>query len=287
MIYFLKKMGFYTGALIFMLLLFILYPIWIENIIFDFLSIQLKGTCQLLYPIMEYIPLTYISLIGLIISAFNTSFYCFIDTDMQERWLNNVLGYISIAVFVIIAILIVITFLSVKTQISSLGSDSTDEVITNVQNIYYYFSSWVTYLTFGTFAFFLIIDLKDCILSNKRIKKGSKLFEKKTQIIERKYSKLQIFLIDVPVLFSSSAIVLYNKCMDESMFRLNMSSGHLFLNVFDAGAWGVQIVYSQIVFYVLMCSYYSEAKPLLLRKCRHSEQNPKTLKKLYNNEERT
>lgn len=250
----------YTLLFTIMLICFLIYPLILQDFFFDILHNleELKSRPNLLYHIMEYIPLIWISFIGLLISLVNTIIYCIIDTEDREKNTNRVLAVLCLLIACVMVAVCIIGYHKLMDLVSVANRGNADIIVSGIRKVYLYFSLWVTTLTIVTFVLLLIIDVKDIYVLKKRIQNTENNIIRQDNIIDRKYSYLQLGLIDIPVLVSSALILLYNYKLDDSILTMKMASGHMYTNIFVAGAWGIQIIYSQCVFYMLMMLYYQE-----------------------------
>lgn len=250
----------YTLLFLTMLICFLIYPLILQDVFFDMLHNleELKSRPNLLYHIMEYIPLIWISFIGLFISLVNTIIYCIIDTEDCEKNTNRVLAVLCLLIACVMVAVCIIGYRNLMDLVSVANRSNTDLVVSGIRNVYLFFSFWVTILTIVTFILLLIIDVKDICVLRKRIPNTESTISKQKNIIDKKYSYLQLGLIDIPVLISSALVLFYNYKLDDSILTMKMASGHMYANIFVAGAWGIQIIYSQCVFYILMMLYYQD-----------------------------
>lgn len=269
MMYLLKHMWFYIVVFILLITLFVCYPFCIEELIYEKIysyvhllpyNLSDLNKSNILSEIMKFIPLFYISVIGLIVSLINTIAFCIIDINDEEKKWNIFLTLCAIIITVYTLWVVEDVFDDMKISILKYHDDY-NNLVKSVFDNYNFFSENVIRITFITFFLFLGIDIKDIHFSKKR---SLKLKEETSQIqkndLEKKYSRLQLWLIDLPVIFVAIFIYFYE--FDESILPLELTKGHIFQNVFCAGAWGIQIIYSQIVFFVLMFFYYNEKKQL-------------------------
>jgi hypothetical protein len=244
----LEKLG-YTVVFIVMLLLFALYPLWIEEMLYNnliSLNIPIKTTVR--YEIMRYVPMVYISLIGLLFSWINTYIYCFVGNEKRNIIIASLFYTVLSAWIVGIIISSYYEFLSMST------TDNTN--VKNIQHFYSTFSDRVTPLTFATFIFYSIIDISAIWkLKDYKSTNLAKDYKNRKGRIDFKYSLYQFAIIDIPVLGSLLIFLLVTK-MDITHFAFDEDDGNAFLNIFSSGAWGMQLIYSQVVFYIITISYY-------------------------------
>ena len=256
----------YTLVFLSMILLFALYPICIEDVIYNdiiypYIYSQSNydlsvSRSELLYEIMRFVPLFYISILGLVVSMFNTVVYCVVNTKKDEKTINIILALISIFLISTIVAFLWNTYKNLDFYLF------VDKIIKDpikcIDNEYDNFSIFVIIITFVTILLFIGIDLKDYWQISKSLHKENKAENKEKLCLDSKYSFFQLLLIDVPIFAVSMIITVYNIYWDESYLPIFLTKGHAFRNIFSAGAWGIQIVYSQIVFYFLMLFYYGD-----------------------------
>lgn len=247
--YFVKqpKLLCYTFVFIIMMTLFVSFPFW-EKYIYLYVQDQINISSleglksDSLHEIMNIIPLFYISILGLSISMINTAIFCFVG---KKSTLKSILSIISLFIWFYIGYRIGVFFQFKLTD--------------SIYVIYNSFSEFVERITIGSILLFFVIDVIDLF----RFRKFSSwhqciLMENRPKSLAWKYSWLQLLLIDIPITVVTVVIIIYNKYLDESLLTLDVSKGHVFRNTFSAGAWGIQIIYSQMVFYFLMLSCYHE-----------------------------
>lgn len=274
--YLLKKTWLYIVVFIIMLVLFAFYPLCFQEQMYEHIrqyvqlipnNIHNLNKANLLYELTVFTPLFYISVIGLFISLINTLLFCIVDINDKEKKFNRIL-----AIFAIIFTTFI--FWSIEEFFDNMDKDiltyqcnqfKYEELVESMIENYNIFSLTVTKITFLTIILFLIIDIKDIILQYRIISRSKEESEINETKLDQRYSFFQLFLIDIPVLLVSIIITIYNQFLDGSILPINLSRGHTFQNIFCGGAWGIQIIYSQIVFFVLMIFYYIEKKNLILR----------------------
>lgn len=245
--WFLKPFVLYSLLFIFMVGIFYFYPKYIEDQVFMWLRDidELKTNVDLHYRIMKYVPLVFMTILGLFTAVLNTFVYCIFDTEDTWTKFNKLLSIISILLVASIICICLIYYQKFRNLLYD------QKEFEQFCDLYSDFSSWVTLLTFFVFFFFLFMDIAyGFFVKTNTIKDPGKLQEKS---IDKKYSILQLTMIDIPVILSSLYITYYGNNMDGSILPTNYLDRHLYMNVFTAGAWGMQVVYSQIVFYALMC----------------------------------
>lgn len=246
------KGGLYSVVFIAMIVLFILYPFKFQEDIFD--NLRPKCELTLLYHIMDLIPLVWISLVGLLASWINTIIYCFIEIDPREVGWNRFLAITAVCMIVFVEYICVKGYCDFNYLLLK-GYNALPEIFHTFES----FSEYVTKLTFISFIFFALIDFHGIKTSLIKKDKASNP-DKGKYDTELKYSKLKFWLIDITVILSCSMVCLYSTHLDRSLFTRMISKGQFYSNIIMSGAWGVQIIYSQFVFYILTIRYYYEKK---------------------------
>lgn len=251
-----KKGSFYTFLVLFMCLLLLTYQ-FIQDWMFErYLRPKIDPT--LFDDVMALIPLVWISLVGLVISWVNTVVYCIFDVDgLNKKWKAF---YIFSGILIIVGIVFICSrgYFEAKSLLTNGDRNNPEEMLKGIFNVFQPFTRGVAWLTIATFVLFLIIDLRDAIDCWLKRKKCNDKTIKERLLIEFRSSWLQLWLIDVTVLISSGMLWWFSGHIDYSYLSNEMVRGEFYTNVFMTGAWGIQIIYSQLVFYILTMHYYYE-----------------------------
>lgn len=274
-----KKGAWYTIVVLVMCLSFAIYPHFLQDWIFGLLRDRIDTS--LLSPVMGLIPLVWISLVGLLISWVNTISYCIIDIDGSRRKWNIFIAVAAIFIIILMVIVCDKGYYEVKCLLSNCDNLTPLVILKRIYKVFQSFTEGVTALTFVTFGFFGIIDIFDTIYYRRKIKTCTDE-EKASFIIEQKSSRSQFWLIDVTVLLSSAMLWWFSNKIDYSYLSREMVEGEFYTNVFMTGAWGIQIVISQLVFYILTMQYYYDKQCVKIENKRIKEERKKRSKKKNN-----
>lgn len=243
----------YLFVFLAMCMCLIAYPCGVDEYIYNFFLAHEIKTGILGY-VMELVPLLWISLIGLIAAWFNTFVYCIIDIDPSPKlrcW-NIVLSIFAVAIIAYIVFVCCVGYCDFEHKIES-GKE-----LSEIRETFHAFSERGTYVTFFTFIFFAFIDYKDIRNSKIKLKINREQKDQDTVKLDLKCSRLQFWLIDIAVLFSSLVLLLFSNRIDYSHLSSGMIEGRFFSNILLAGAWGIQIIISQCVFFIITMLYYIE-----------------------------
>jgi len=228
---------FYILLFITMIGLFFAYPLVFDEWIFEYLlkNRDLSGKQSLIiYKAMELVPLVYIILLGLMVSIINTVIYGFLDINTKKIGFTRSIGIICL-------IGLIIVFLFCDNLIDEMLIQITNNDLEELSRAYYSFSKFITICTFAFFTFFALLDF---LYGHIKTFGETKL--------ERKISQLQLWLIDIPVLISCTCIIVFCEHFKTTLISPEIGENKLFTNIFSAGAWGLQLIFSQIIFLVLM-----------------------------------
>lgn len=256
----LRKGLLYTIIVVLMCALFIAYPALQDWLYRDYL--RPKINVSLYGDVMALIPLVWISLIGLVVSWFNTVFYCVFDADGPQKWWNKLLAVVAIAIVGCIVFICTQGYTDIKHLI--LNDYQGNDFLLEIFKLYKSFSFRVSILTIVTFAVYAFIDFFDARHSRKSMKLITT--NKEIELLNFKSSRLQFWLIDITVLLSSIILLWFSSKIDDSQLPKELVRGDLYKNIFMAGGWGIQIIYSQFVFYFLTMRYYFELEKIEQRK---------------------
>jgi len=217
--------------------LFLAYPLIVDEWIFEYLlkNRDLSGKhASIIYKTMELVPLAYIILLGLMVAIINTVVYGFLDINIKKAGFTKSIGFLCL-----LGLLAVSYFL--HNHINEMLKQISNNDLEKLSIAYYNFSKFITICTFIFFAFFAVLDglygYVKTFAENK---------------LERKISQLQLWLIDVPVLISCICIIFFCENFKTVLISPEIGGYRLFTNIFGAGAWGLQLIFSQTIFLVLM-----------------------------------
>lgn len=253
---FLKKGLGYTIVVALMCMCFIAYPSFLQEKVYEYLQPRLD--VKLYSRVMELIPLVWISLVGLVVSWFNTVIYCIFDIDgLKKGWRAF---YVFSGIFIIVWIVFICCegYFEAKSLLTYGDGNNPEEMLEGIFKVFQSFTRGVAWLTVATFALFAIIDSRDLVDTWLKRKRSSDIEEKAELLIDLRSSRLQLLLIDATVLLSSGMLWWFSGHIDYSVLSLRMVQGDFYTNIFMTGAWGIQIIISQLVFYFLTMLYYYE-----------------------------
>lgn len=219
--------------------------------------------------ICELAPWILVVLMGYILTLVNTIIYLitiYLEEGKKTRWEKTVICLIILVFifFVALAFDIGSSFVQVKELLNDStlytkpqwsGPITEDRILLN--NLIYIFSKIIGKAEIFTMAIFLIFGIADFILFYVKRKI---LFKKEYNYLNKEEKNVywnkqfilgQLLLIDLPVL--GGVFLIY--CFSHGIIKvdiLNLDS----LYTFTAGAIGMHVIYSQIIFLILSTAYY-------------------------------
>lgn len=217
--------------------LFLAYPLIVDEWIFGYLLKKRSFTGKdtpIIYKAMELVPLAYIILLGLMVAIINAIVYGFIDINIKKLRFTQIVGLLC-------CLGLIPVFILCNNHINEMLKQIVNNDLENLSNAYYSFSKFITICTFIFFAFFAVLDF---LYGYVKTFAETKL--------EKKISQLQLWLIDIPVLISCICIIVFCAKFKTTLISPEIGDYKLFTNIFGAGAWGLQLIFSQTIFLFLM-----------------------------------
>ena len=193
---------------------------------------------------MELVPLAYIILLGLTVSLINTIIYgVYVIKNTNQKTLPIIVFIVGLLGFFVVGIV------SCYYIITMIGQINSNVGVKTISDTYRGFSLFVTICTYVVFSIFAVLDFL-----YGYVKKFS------GNSLDKKIAQLQLYLIDIPVIIGCICINIFVSKLDSTLMSPEISSNFLFANIFTAGAWGLQLIYSQIIFLALMIIYFFWSK---------------------------
>lgn len=198
-----------------------------------------------IYRMMDYAPFVWINLVSIFIALCNTFFYAI---DLENK--------IALTITIVITVAL---FSWLTWYIHDFTNDTHRLLQTNstpeIEEVFIAFSEKISTLTICVFIFFAFIDVFSWYYYNRVLRENKRKNQPQDKRIElkSKYSQLQLFMIDVIVLFS---LVLFSfvSTFSTNDITLNSLNNDIKINfsIHESGLNGMHIVYSQLIFFILM-----------------------------------
>lgn len=252
----------YTGLLLTLISAIILYG-YIEPLLYKQLF-YIRGTSDQspapnnIYRVIDFAPFIWINLVSLGIALSNTFFYIF---DIESDKIKAFVGVLTLLLILFFAIDIHEFYIKIQELVRSESTVQNETIINDLINS---LSCKIRDLTFVVFAALAIIDIVSSVSYTKELKSTQNKKNKRAIKIKRKYAFLQFFLVDLIVVISLIIFLLYGESvmcnLSYNSLEENIQTN---LNIFESGVNGMHIVYSQIVFFLLMVymNYELSKKP--------------------------
>ncbi|MCL2682688.1 MAG: hypothetical protein FWE63_04275 [Bacteroidales bacterium] len=195
--------------------------------------------------IMELVLPMFILLLGIIMLTINTLMY-YINYIAESNTASRISRILNGVAFVVCAIVMFVLFASIfggyKDLVYIIKDVNIDffEIKKKIESVFKEVSYRADLCTLVIYIVFIIFDACQVIVN-----KGRK------NILEKKTAVQQLCFIDVTVVLGILCIRGICSLVDTTLMNSDIP-----VTIFRAGATGMQVIFSQLIFWFLMCKYY-------------------------------